>query len=172
MFVVLFVGGSFLTSYVQEPPPEKKVVPKPSKNNKQYGGPGSFVPSGELPSRLASDHGAQVSRIMSTSGIPETTGRDPLPSSLRASNSLAKLDLYMPPYERSNGSSAIDRIANDFGELRVPDLRRRESFPVSCDRCIYEFTLTMFSLAATTWRNYSTSFSNFAFHPYDSFSSL
>ena len=127
-------------SLLQEPPPEKKAAaPKASKANKQYGGPGSFIPSGDLPSVLASGQGSHPSRIMSTSGIADHSRQSSVPSSLRASNSLAQIDLYVPPYEKSNGSPAVDRMANDFGEMRVSDVRRRESFPVSVSymfRCI------------------------------------
>ena len=137
MFVSPFAGSSPLTCRVQEPPPEKKAAPKPSKSNKQYGGPGSFVPSGELPSSLATSHGTQASRTMSTSGIPEHARQVSVPDSLRASSSLAKLDLYTPPYERTNGPQSVDSIASDFGELRVGDLRRRESYPVSINKLLH-----------------------------------
>ncbi|KAF5388211.1 hypothetical protein D9615_000220 [Tricholomella constricta] len=112
----------------KEPPPEKKVTPKPAKS-KQYGGPGSFVPSGESPS--GPPNGApHSSRIVST-GSPYDHSRhnsDGIPSSLRASSSLAKLDLYVPPYER-NKISPVDKLANEFNEFGVSDHRRRDSFP-------------------------------------------
>lgn len=61
--------------------------------------------------------------------IPEHPRRqsESIPSSLRASGSLAQLNLYTPPYERS---SSVEAITNDFGELGVIEPRRRESFPV------------------------------------------
>ncbi|RDB23223.1 Ingression protein fic1 [Hypsizygus marmoreus] len=119
-----------LTFWSNAPPPEKKVTPKPAKN-KQYGGPGSFVPSGESPSPL-SNGGSQPSRIVSTGSIYDHSRQnsDAIPSSLRASSSLAKLDLYVPPYEQRNGASPINKVANEFREFGVSDQsRRRESFP-------------------------------------------
>lgn len=81
--------------------------------NKNYGGPGSFVPSeGESPS-----------------------GKNGVPPSLLASSSLAKLDLYNPPYDtgrRQGSGSTVDRVADEFGGLTInTDGRRRESYPVS-----------------------------------------
>jgi neural Wiskott-Aldrich syndrome protein len=68
--------------------------------------------------------------------IPRESVHDSIPGSLRASSSLAKLDLYVPPYEQSaykSYNSAVDHIANDFGELGLSDHRRRESFPASAN---------------------------------------
>ncbi|KAG6837932.1 hypothetical protein H0H93_008326 [Arthromyces matolae] len=113
-----------LTFWSNEPAPEKKVTPKPAKS-KQYGGPGSFVPSEETTSKPPNGT-SNPSRIVSTGSIYEhpKQGSDNIPLSLRASNSLAKLDLYVPPYERS-----VDSVANEFRDLGVSDPRRRESFP-------------------------------------------
>ncbi|KAF9452036.1 hypothetical protein P691DRAFT_276858 [Macrolepiota fuliginosa MF-IS2] len=121
----MFAGKVYLelTFWSNAPPPEKKVTPKPPKANKQYGGPGSFVPSGESPSRIG------------PSGSPYGHSRPPsdsaavaVPSSLRASNSLAKLDLYVPPYERP-GAAVIDQVASEFSDLGISQQSRRESFP-------------------------------------------
>ncbi|KAG5648671.1 hypothetical protein DXG03_000017 [Asterophora parasitica] len=105
---------------------KKKVTPRPAKS-KQYGGPGSFVPSGESPS--GPPNGAHTSRIVSTGSAYDHSRQssDSIPPSLRASSSLAKLDLYVPPYER-NKASPVDKLANEFNEFGVSDLRR-ESFP-------------------------------------------
>ncbi|KAG6832972.1 hypothetical protein H0H92_004856 [Tricholoma furcatifolium] len=122
-----FAGKVYLelTFWSNEPPPEKKITPKPVKS-KQYGGPGSFVPSGkEAPSSLSNGVSHQ-SRAVSTSSVYEHPRQisDTIPASLRASSSLAKLDLYVPPYERS-----IDTTANEFGNLGISEHRRSESFP-------------------------------------------
>jgi hypothetical protein len=53
-----------------------------------------------------------------------------VPSSLRASNSLAKLDLYVPPYEKRT-ASAVEQVATEFSDMGISQHRRRESFPVS-----------------------------------------
>ncbi|KAG6886054.1 hypothetical protein C0993_004044 [Termitomyces sp. T159_Od127] len=120
-----FAGKVYLelTFWSNEPPPEKKVAPKPAKS-KQYGGPGSFIPSGG-DSTSGPVNGA--SRIVSTGSAYDHSKQisDNIPSSLRASSSLAKLDLYVPPYERS-----VDTVANEFREMGFSDLRRRDSFPV------------------------------------------
>jgi len=113
----------------QEPPPEKKIAQQPQKTNKQYGGPGSFVPTGEVASpSLTTGHGRQPSRVPSLSNPYEHTRQDSVTASLRVSGSLPKLDLYVPPYEPT---SSIDRAANDFGELTLSDPHQRESFHVS-----------------------------------------
>ncbi|KAF7981613.1 hypothetical protein HWV62_32684 [Athelia sp. TMB] len=112
-----------LTFWSNEAPPEKKSKPKPSKFNKQYSGPGTFVPSGDLPPSLMSGPGSRSSR-MSSNGP-----NDSIPSSLRSSISSATADLYTPPYEQRNRLSPVDQMANDFGQLNVADHRRRESFP-------------------------------------------
>ncbi|KDQ64759.1 hypothetical protein JAAARDRAFT_202049 [Jaapia argillacea MUCL 33604] len=122
-----------LTFWSNEPAPRKKVSPKPSSSRNQYGGPGSFVPTGELPSSLAA--GGPPSRSASASIVPEGHHRrESLPPSLRASNSLAKLDLYVPPYEQRGQlrlqTSALDQVIDEFAELGVGTPRgRSESFP-------------------------------------------
>lgn len=116
-----------IDSFVEkEPPPEKKVSQKPRKN-KQYGGPGSFVPSGEPSSSQVSS-----SRISSANLLNNHPRRSsdviPIPSSLRASSSLAGLDLYDPPYER-NRLSQMDTLVREFNEFGVSE--HPASFPVS-----------------------------------------
>ncbi|KAH9482869.1 Ingression protein fic1 [Psilocybe cubensis] len=111
-----FAGKVYLelTFWSNEPPPEKKITPKPPKNNKQYGGPGSFVPLGDQPI-------SEQSRISGTATV--------IPSSLRASSSAANLDLYVPPYER-NKNAPLDKLAQEFSEFGVSSQsRRRETFP-------------------------------------------
>jgi hypothetical protein len=108
-----------IDSFVEkEPPPEKKVSHKPHKN-KQYGGPGSFVPSGEPSSGQVSS-----SRIASASFLNNHSRRSsdviPIPSSLRASSSLTGLDLYVPPYER-NRPPQIDTLVREFNEFGVSE---------------------------------------------------
>ncbi|GLB33617.1 putative protein kinase C conserved region 2 (CalB) containing protein [Lyophyllum shimeji] len=116
-----------LTFWSNEPPPEKKVTPKPAKS-KQYAGPGSFVPAGESPSGPL-DGTSHPSRVVSTGSVYDHSRQnsDSIPSSLRASSSLARLDLYVPPYER-NKVSPVDKIANEFGDFGLSDHHRRESF--------------------------------------------
>ncbi|KAF8974387.1 hypothetical protein BDZ97DRAFT_1647414 [Flammula alnicola] len=119
-----FAGKVYLelTFWSNEPAPERKVTPKPPKNNKQYGGPGSFVPSGELPpgSRIASASAAYDNHSRQSSDV--------IPSVLRASSSAANLNLYVAPYER-NHNPPMDSLARDFSEFGVSAPRRRESFP-------------------------------------------
>ena len=115
-----------IDSFVEkEPPPEKKVSHKPHKN-KQYGGPGSFVPSGEPSSTQVSS-----SRIASANFLNNHSRRSsdviPIPSSLRASSSLAGLDLYDPPYERNR---QMDTLVREFNEFGVSE-HHPASFPVS-----------------------------------------
>ncbi|KDR83529.1 hypothetical protein GALMADRAFT_649948 [Galerina marginata CBS 339.88] len=122
-----FAGKVYLelTFWSNEPPPEKKVSQKPPKNNKQYGGPGSFVPSGDA-------YASSPASIRTTSGVYDNHSRqnsDVIPSSLRASSSAANLDLYVPPYER-NRNPQLDHLAQEFSEFGVSaQPRRRESFP-------------------------------------------
>lgn len=123
----IYLDTRFTDPLYQEAPPDKKSKPKPSKINKQYSGPGTFVPSGDVPASLMTGAGSRSSRMSSNVGLT-----DSMPSSLRASLSSissARLDLYTPPYEQR---SPVDQVANDFGELNMADHRRRESFPV-CD---------------------------------------
>ncbi|KAF8138187.1 hypothetical protein EV363DRAFT_1445093 [Boletus edulis] len=91
-----------LTFWSNEPPPEKKTARKPTISNKNYGGPGSFVPADSTSS---------------------TSQLDSLPSSLRTSGS--RLQLYAPPYEHRNAASSVDQIASDFAELGVMDHQSR-----------------------------------------------
>ncbi|KAH8113393.1 hypothetical protein DFH11DRAFT_340326 [Phellopilus nigrolimitatus] len=113
-----------LTFWSNEKPPEKKSKPKPTKSNRQYGGPGSFVPS-------ESENGFS------------NADRNSIPSSLRSSSSLAQLDLYIPPYESANArtvrsqgtGSTVDQVADEFGGLSVGPgsgglQKRRDSYPL------------------------------------------
>lgn len=135
-----------LTLASQEAPPEKKSKPKPSKFNKQYSGPGTFVPSGDVPPSLMSGAGSRSSR-MSSNGP-----NDSIPSSLRSSISSATADLYTPPYEQRNRLSPVDQMANDFGQLNVADHRRRESFPVCTHSNLTKpSSLRMYSLFRATF---------------------
>ncbi len=67
---------------------------------------------------------------MPADGSP--AGKD-IPAALRASGSLAKLDLYVPPYdtnkspERRQGSD-VDQVADDFSVLGFNQPHRREKF--------------------------------------------
>ncbi len=79
----------------------------------------------ESPSRIESS-----GSVYSHSRPPSDSASLAVPSSLRASNSLAKLDLYVPPYERP-GSTMIDQVAHEFGDLGISPHNRRESYPVS-----------------------------------------
>ncbi|EFI27740.1 calcineurin temperature suppressor Cts1 [Coprinopsis cinerea okayama7 len=103
-----FAGKVYLelTFWSNEPPPEKKAPPKPPKANKQYGGPGSFVPSGERPP------GQHLARHASASAGYPANGPP---------------DLYVAPYEQRN---PVDKLAQDFGEFGINGgHRRRESYP-------------------------------------------
>lgn len=121
-----------LLTHIQEPEPEKKSASKP-KAQKQYGGPGSFVPAGEYPSSSDVDVQLAITRHPSTGNMREDLRRDNIPPALRASHSLAQLDLYVPPYETSRSRhSAMDVMVNDYAEMGVVDhVNRRQSFPVS-----------------------------------------
>lgn len=102
------------------------------KSNQQYGGPGSFVPS------------------ESESSFGTADSRNSVASSLHSASSLAKLDLYNPPYETVAGRAArtqvtgvtVNQLTDEFGGLSVRNgrespNRRRETFPVSITRLIY-----------------------------------
>ncbi|KIJ70270.1 hypothetical protein HYDPIDRAFT_104954 [Hydnomerulius pinastri MD-312] len=116
-----------LTFWSNEPPPEKKSSRKPTVSNKNYGGPGSFVPAdGSNPSLNGSAHSTPSRGTPSSSSL-EINHLDSLPSSLRASGS--RPELYAPPYEQRNRASPVDQMASDFAELGVMDSRRRESYP-------------------------------------------
>ncbi|KAH9951756.1 hypothetical protein B0H21DRAFT_684854 [Amylocystis lapponica] len=116
-----------LTFWSNEPAPAKKAQ-KP-KSQRQYGGPGSFVPAGESTSSLNNGDVQQaITRLPSTSSLD--VRRDHIPPSLRSSSSVAQLDLYVPPYETSRSHSSVDSMANDFGEMVVGNRRsRRQSLP-------------------------------------------
>ncbi|KAJ7937229.1 hypothetical protein B0H13DRAFT_1852729 [Mycena leptocephala] len=128
-----FAGKVYLelTFWSNEPPPEKKVVPVVPKGNLEYSGPGSFISSDDIRTIPGSD--GRSSRAASTSVYDHSRRQsDSVPSTLRASNSLAQLDLYRPPYEQEHRSrvSSFSALTNDFGELGMGDPgRRRESFP-------------------------------------------
>lgn len=114
-----------LTFWSNEKPPEKKTKTRPVKPNIKYGGPGSFVPS------------------ESDSSFGSTDSRSSVTSSLHSASSLAKLDLYNPPYEtvagriahpQATGSVTVNQLTDEFGGLSVRNgqgvpSRRRESFP-------------------------------------------
>ncbi|KAF9535084.1 hypothetical protein CPB83DRAFT_879304 [Crepidotus variabilis] len=107
-----FAGKVYLelTFWSNEPPPEKRTKSKVSKGNKQYAGPGSFVPAGE---GTAKPHSRQPS--------------DVLPSSMRAASLNA--NLYVAPYEK-NTSQSVDNLAQDLSGFGISsEPRRRESFP-------------------------------------------
>lgn len=106
--VVLSTYRRKLTSSIQEPPPEKKPTQKPGKNNKQYGGPGMFIPQGER----------HPSRSTSLSGGPGPS------------------DLYVAPYEQPPQQTSVDSLTQEFGEFGVT--RRRESYPVSASPPVWQ----------------------------------
>ncbi|KLO12853.1 hypothetical protein SCHPADRAFT_853413 [Schizopora paradoxa] len=110
-----FSGEVYLemTFYSSEKPPEKKPKPTASRIDARngYGGPGSFVPADGSPA-----------------------GKD-IPAALRASGSLAKLDLYVPPYDTNQSparrqGSDIDQVVDEFSSLTFNNQpHRRDSFP-------------------------------------------
>lgn len=115
-----------LTFWSNEPPPVKRITPKPAAGNSNYGGPGNFVPaSGSTSSLNGSSAHSTPSRLSVSGSLLDSH----LPSSMRSSHSRA--ELYAPAYEQRNrlSPSPADQLANDFGELGVMDPRRRESFP-------------------------------------------
>ncbi|EPQ59587.1 hypothetical protein GLOTRDRAFT_136424 [Gloeophyllum trabeum ATCC 11539] len=119
-----------LTFWSNAPPPKKKSVPKPVANKNQYGGAGSFVPADEAPP--SSPEGTLTQSAVSSWAVSsEGARRDSVPGALRPSGSLAKYDLYVPPYERMNDpnggeySSAVDQMTNDFAEFGVEGHRGR-----------------------------------------------
>lgn len=132
-----------LTIYLQEREPEKKTTPRPSTLHPQYGGPGSFKPSnpGDVPASLRTGHGSAGS---SPSGgkpvaLHDRHNSSPVsgsfPDSLRPSSSLAKLDLYVPPYESKTLESLSPSHTtrpNGMSEFGVNGaVNRRDSFPAS-----------------------------------------
>ena len=135
--------GAPLTIFLQEKEPEKKTTPRPSTLHPQYGGPGSFKPPnpGDVPVSLRTGHGSagsspsggnQVSLHDRHNSSPVTSS---LPDSLRPSNSLAKLDLYVPAYENKTLDSLSPSHAtrpSGVSEFGVDGaVRRRDSFPAS-----------------------------------------
>lgn len=103
---------------------------------KNYGGPGSFVPSvGHIhASPEPYEDASLASRVSTANSLYDVARREAIPPSLRSSSSLAKVDLYRAPYEtnRSHQSiSSVDSLANDFGQLNVKhgDGNRRTSLP-------------------------------------------
>lgn len=112
---------------VQEPPPVKRLTPKPAAGNSNYGGPGNFVPaSGSTSSLNGSSAHSTPSRLSVSGSLLDSH----LPSTMRSSHSRA--ELYAPAYEQRSrlSPSPADQLVNDFGELGVMDPRRRESCPV------------------------------------------
>ncbi|KAF8665794.1 hypothetical protein AX16_000239 [Volvariella volvacea WC 439] len=125
-----FAGKVYLelTFYSNEPPPVKKNTPKAQATNKVYGGPGSFTPTGTS----AAPSQTQGHRIASASSIYDHSqqNHDTIPSSLRASHTLARLDVYVPPSNNKGYASAVERVTNEFAEFGVQEpQRRRESLP-------------------------------------------
>jgi hypothetical protein len=133
-----------LMRYSQEKEPEKKTTPRPSTLHPQYGGPGSFKPSnpGDVPASLRTGHGSAGSSPSGGKQVPlqherhtSSPGSGNLPDSLRPSGSLAKLDLYVPPYETktldtlSASHAARPGNVSEFGVNGA--VRRRDSFPAS-----------------------------------------
>ncbi|KAI9466780.1 hypothetical protein BJY52DRAFT_1111136 [Lactarius psammicola] len=113
-----------LTFWSNEPRPEKKATPKLAMVNKQYGGPGVFIPSEEAPGHFQQRSGS----------FQDRSRRDSVPS-LLSSNSSMGLDLYKPDYEqtvraRAPRGASMEQLVNDMGELMVSDPRRRDTFPV------------------------------------------
>ncbi|KAK7470857.1 hypothetical protein VKT23_002273 [Stygiomarasmius scandens] len=104
-----------------EPPPKKKATQTISKNSQLYAGPGDFV-----------EHSAngQTNRIVSGGALNDHARRvsDSYSSTIRASSSLAGLDLYQAPYEQP--SDPIDGLSQNFSEFGVSQGRRRESLPL------------------------------------------
>ena len=93
--------------------------------NKQYGGPGVFIPSEEAPGHFQERSGS----------FQDRDRRDSVLSSLLPSNSSMGLDLYKPDYEqtvraRAPRGASMEQLVNDMGELMVSDPRRRDTFPV------------------------------------------
>lgn len=115
-----------LTFWSNEPPPVKRIAPKPATGNSNYGGPGNFVPANGSTSSL---NGSSAHSTPSRLSVSSNTLDSHLPSTIRSSHSRA--ELYAPAYEQRNrlSPSPADQLANDFGELGVMDPRRRESFP-------------------------------------------
>ncbi|KAH0839662.1 hypothetical protein J3R83DRAFT_582 [Lanmaoa asiatica] len=112
--------ATMLIHHHQEPPPEKKSSRKPTLSNKNYGGPGSFVPADS--STSLNGNTRPTARPVRTSAVHQP---DSLPPSLRTSGS--RPELYAPPYEQRNLASSVEQMANDFAELGVVDHRSRDN---------------------------------------------
>lgn len=114
-----------LTFWSNEKPPEKKAK-RPSTSNPQYGGPGSFTPSSDgTPQPI---NGSSPSRTDGSSITP-----------LKASGSIASVNLYQPPYERQSRHSDVDQLANRVADLVVDSNSRRESLPPPGNAGLSEF---------------------------------
>ncbi|KAK7061563.1 ingression protein fic1, partial [Favolaschia claudopus] len=120
-----FAGKVYLelTFWSNEAPPEKKVTPTVPP---EYGGTGSFISSNGPPHA-----DFQTGQANGAYAHPRR-GSDTGQSTLRASNSLAQLDLYRPAYEQQEPQNrgrvaSFSTLANDFGELNVGESSRRQS---------------------------------------------
>ncbi|CEL58120.1 hypothetical protein RSOLAG1IB_02865 [Rhizoctonia solani AG-1 IB] len=130
-----------MTFWSNAKPPAKKKTPRPSTGNPQYGGPGSFMPSG------SSGTAAQPPAPSSSNEIPaflrpnrETSPTASVPDSLKPSASaLGQPDLYISPYNSQNSiasqsslPSALEPAGPPYDEFGrpAPDFNhRRDSFP-------------------------------------------
>ncbi|QRW19466.1 C2 domain-containing protein [Rhizoctonia solani] len=132
-----------MTFWSNAKPPAKKKASRPSTSttNPQYGGPGSFIPSG------SSSAAAQPPAANSNNEIPaflrpnrETSPTASVPDSLKPSSSaLGQPDLYISPYSSQNsiasqGSlpSALEPAGppyDEFGRSGPNFNHRRDSFP-------------------------------------------
>src|ERR1700742_944443 len=97
---------------LQAPPPQKKQTGFSQKVSKEYGGAGDFIP---------------ISEDSKSNG--ELGRSDTYMTTIRPSNSSAKVNLYMPSYEPrpSSRSVSTSQLVNDFGELGMNDHSRRSS---------------------------------------------
>lgn len=102
--------------------------------NKNYGGPGSFVPTDGSSQSLNS---SGIPNMSSQGGDSEASHLNSLPSSLRSSAS--RPPLYAPRYEQSHhvSTGTLDQLTDEFSELGMMDSRRRESYPVSRTFILY-----------------------------------
>ncbi|KAG8831745.1 hypothetical protein FRC17_002628 [Serendipita sp. 399] len=116
-----------LTFWSNEKPPEKSHSAQPSRLHPQYGGPGSFTPSGDEGGRTSSTGSspAPANRIPAhgRQGSTPTSGGKP---STPTSSSLSQLNLYIPPYDRD--PVPHHRPYDPSMEFGDPS-RRRESYP-------------------------------------------
>lgn len=125
---------------LKEPAPVKKPSPRPEGRH-NYGGPGTFTPSGRGHSPSPSPNGFDRSGHRSRAPSMSRASEDSIPSALRASNpSAKKFDLYTAPYETARSHqqlTSVDSLTNDFAEFGVQDhlRRRRLSYTVSLMFC-------------------------------------